>query len=37
MAMAQKGWIISVIISDHAKVTTVVPIPMPNSFAAGTM
>ena len=37
MAMAQKGWIMSVIISDQAKVTTVVPIPTPNFFAAGTI
>jgi len=29
MAMAQKGWIISVIMSDQAKVTTVIPMPMP--------
>lgn len=37
MAIAQKGWIISVIISDQAKVITVVPMPTPNCLAAGIM
>jgi hypothetical protein len=35
MAIAQKGWIMSVIMSDQVKVTMVAAIPGSNCFTAG--